>query len=155
MINLVKTAFSGCRSYANINGHLSAPIFLYRGLHQGSPLSPILFLFVAQIVTVKIDMNQEIRGLKIGGADILHSLFADDTDLFLKSDFSCIREVMGELRVFGELSGCKCNTDKTKCIPLGNAKYDDTLRYFCRTVYGNDFLINDFKALGVWFKGTF
>ena len=152
MINLVKTVFSGCRSYANINGHLSAPVFLFRGLHQGSPLSPILFLFVAQIFTVKLNINPDIHGLNIGGVDILHSLFADDTDLFLKAEFSVVREVMGELRVFGELSGCKCNTGKTKCIPLGGSRYDDTLRYFLRTVYGKEFITNDFKALGIWFN---
>lgn len=47
LINLVKLAFHGCLSYANVNGHLSAPIYIGRGLHQGSPLSPVLFLLTA------------------------------------------------------------------------------------------------------------
>ena len=47
-IKLVKVAFFGSLSYANINGYLSSPIYLSRGLHQGSPLSPILFLLIAQ-----------------------------------------------------------------------------------------------------------
>ena len=40
LIRLVKVAFHGCMDYANINGHLSEPIYISRGLHQGSPLSP-------------------------------------------------------------------------------------------------------------------
>ena len=54
LINLVKVAFFGCMTYANVNGHLSAPIYIDRGLHQGSPLSPILFIIVAQIFTNKL-----------------------------------------------------------------------------------------------------
>ena len=49
LIDLVKLAFSGCMSFANNNGHLSDTIYIGRGLHQGSPLSPILFLLVAQV----------------------------------------------------------------------------------------------------------
>ena len=49
LIKLIKVAFQGCMSYANVNGFLSSPIYLMRGLHQGSPLSPILFLLVAQV----------------------------------------------------------------------------------------------------------
>ena len=50
LIKLIKLAFNGCMSLAKVNGHLSSPIYLIRGLHQGSPLSPILFLIVAQTI---------------------------------------------------------------------------------------------------------
>lgn len=33
MMRLIKTAFCNCSSYANVNGHLSAPIHILRGLH--------------------------------------------------------------------------------------------------------------------------
>ena len=84
LINLVKVAFFGCKTYANVNGHLSAPIYIGRGLHQGSPLSPILFIIVAQIFTNKIQNNTDIKGIKVSRVDILLSLFADDTDIFLE-----------------------------------------------------------------------
>ena len=57
LIRLVKVAFHGCMDYANINSHLSEPIYISRGLHQGSPLSLILFLLVAQIFMRKIENN--------------------------------------------------------------------------------------------------
>ena len=65
LIRLVKVAFHGCMDYANINGHLSEPIYISRGLHQGSPLSPILFLLVAQIFTRKIENNPKIEGIQM------------------------------------------------------------------------------------------
>ena len=39
LIKLIEIAFRGCMSYANINGYLSAPIYLLRDLHQGIHLS--------------------------------------------------------------------------------------------------------------------
>ena len=32
--------------------------------------------------------------------------------------------VIVELNAFGEHSGCKCNVEKTICIPLGRAKHN-------------------------------
>ena len=50
LINLVKLALRGCMSFLNINGHLSTQVVLGKGLHQGSPLSSILFLLIAQVL---------------------------------------------------------------------------------------------------------
>ena len=100
LIYLVKVAFFGCMTYANVNGHL-------RGLHQGSPLSPILFIIVAQIVTNKLKNNTDIKGIKVSGVDILLSLFADDTDIFLEASIECVEAVFSVLVEFGINSGCK------------------------------------------------
>ena len=98
--------------YANINGHLSEPIYISRGLHQGSPLSPILFLLVAQFFTRKIKNNPKIEGIQINGVDILLSLFADDTDLYHRASIECLEALILELTAFGEHSGCKFNVKK-------------------------------------------
>ena len=151
MLRLIKTAFGNCSSYANVNGHLSAPIHLLRGLHQGSPLSPVLFLLVAQVFSSKIISNKNISGLNIHGVDILMSLFADDTDMFLQAECSNVKEVMAELTSFGMLAGCKANIDKTKCILLGKSRDNDALKYILKCIYGKDFLQDKFTALGVDF----
>ena len=127
---------------------------LGRGLHQGSPLSPLLFLLVAQVFTVKIDSNTGIRGLNINGIDLLLSLFADDSDMFLEATNSCLDEVICELRRFGNVSGCKNNLSKTKCIPLGKTKQDQLLLSDLTNKYGEDFIMNNFTALGVNFDNS-
>ena len=119
LIRLVKVAFHGCMDYANIKGHLGDLIYISRGLHQGSQLLPILFLLVAQMFTRKIENNPEIEGFQINGVDILLSLFADDTYLFIHASIKCSEAVIVELNAFGEHSGCKCNVEKTIYIPLG------------------------------------
>ena len=57
-------------SYANINGHLSSPIYIFRCLRLGSPLLPILFLLVAQVCSTKLSMRRDIEGITVQGADI-------------------------------------------------------------------------------------
>ena len=112
IIKLVKLAFHGCMCYANVNGYLRAPIYLMRGLHQGSPLSPILFLIVAQVISNKLNLSQDITGIVINGIDILLSLFADDTDIFLQANSQSVEAVILELNSFGLFSGCNPNVAK-------------------------------------------
>ena len=153
LINLVRLAYRECTSYANVNGHLSDPIPLKRGVHQGSPLSPALFLLVAQTFTNNMEANVNIKGLELEGVGILQSLFADDTDLFLRADTRVVHEVFEELRIFGNVSGCKINTSKTVCIPLGRARANARLLVDLRQSYGQGFVPDTgfYTALGLQF----
>ena len=89
---------------------------LGRGLHQGSQLSSIIFLHVAQVFTVKLVFNREISGVNIDGVAILLSLFAEDTDMFLEATGTCLDKVIKEIHNFGTISGCRNNTSKTCCV---------------------------------------
>jgi len=70
-------------SYGHMNGT--------RGLRQGDPLSPTLFILCADVLSSLIqqaEQNNEIQPvrLSIGGPSISHLLFADDSLFFLKAD---------------------------------------------------------------------
>ena len=149
LIQMIKVAFSGCSSMILVNGHLSEPVYLCRGLHQGSPLSPILFILVGQTLTDRCVCNEKIKGICIDGVEVLMSLFADDTDSFLK-DIGGITELINELEHFGKVSGCICNKDKTNCIPLGAAK--DKTNTSVRELLGENNVVNTFSALGIKFN---
>ena len=154
LLKLVKTAFAGCMSFININGNLSSPVYLGKGLHQGSPLSPVLFLLVAQVFTKRLELNHNIHGLAISGIDILLSLYADDTDMFLEASVDCLEAVFIELRLFGDLSGCKANIDKTKCVPLGQARINSSFLQRVNNTFGSDFITHEFSALGIKFSNN-
>lgn len=61
-----------------------------RGLHQGDPLSPILFIMVAEVLSKMIRMVDGvcILGFVVGrgGCRITHLQFADDTMIFYDAD---------------------------------------------------------------------
>lgn len=156
LIDLVKLAFHGCLSYANVNGYLSAPIYISRGLHQGSPLSPVLFLITAQVFTKNLINNEYVQGFSVDNVSLLQSLFADDTDLFLSANEQTVNEVFGELETFGAHSGCKFNVGKTHCIPLGKARLNTSLLTSLRHHYGEGFIAESglFSALGLEFDSN-
>jgi hypothetical protein len=71
-----------------INGKPSPTFFPQRGLRQGDPLSPYLFILWDNVLSGLINQaqnNKIIHGIKIahGAPEISHLLFADDSLFFL------------------------------------------------------------------------
>ena len=72
-----------------VNGLKVGPIFLGRGLRQGNPLSPHLFILCAEGLSSLIEAagnREEIHGCKVSrGAPIIsHLFFADHSFLFFR-----------------------------------------------------------------------
>jgi hypothetical protein len=76
-----------------------------RGLHQGDPLSPYLFLFVAddlsKLIQNQVDQHQ-LRELHICriAPGISHLLFADDTMLFIEAFEDQAEVIKGALQLY-------------------------------------------------------
>jgi hypothetical protein len=102
-----------------VNGELSSIFSPSRGLRQGDPLSPYLFLFVAEGLSKLIQRamhNQDLIDFKCcrGSPEISHLLFADDSLLFFKStsqQANVVKEIIDKFeRCTGQLiSPNKCS----------------------------------------------
>ena len=67
------------------NGYYSDWFEIKSGVAQGCPLSPLLFLLVAEGLRISLDMQTKFEGVQIGDRRYKISLFADDTTLILRN----------------------------------------------------------------------
>ena len=119
-ISWVNLFYFHVQSSVNVNGYLSPFFPLSRGVRQGCPLSPLLYVLVSEVLAVNIRRNPRISGLSLPGFPPLSpiSQYADDTSLVLTSDES-IRAVFETFAQFEAASGAKLNRSKSKGLWLG------------------------------------
>ena len=126
MTKLLLTDFSLCTYNA---GHFSSSWVPTRGLYQGNPVGPGLFLLVIEALSIQLCVHPAIEGVSVKDIHYLLSQFADDMDMFIK----CKREVwevtMGVLDSFESCSGMKINCDKTTVYRIGSLFDSDTKFY--------------------------
>ena len=101
-----------------------------RGLRQGDPLSPYLFVIgmeaLSQLLNCAVDGNY-LSGSKIAGRDgdgfvISHLLYADDTLLFCGASKDQLKFLSWLLMWFEALSGLRINLNKSEIIPVGSVE---------------------------------
>ena len=88
-VKWVNLFYTGVQSAVNVNGYLSSFFSLSRGVRQGCPLSPLLYVLVAEVLACNIRADPRIKGLCLpGSSDPLSpiSQYADDTSLVVASD---------------------------------------------------------------------
>ncbi|XP_026378698.1 uncharacterized protein LOC113273150 [Papaver somniferum] len=88
-----------------------------RGLRQGDPLSPYLFIIVMDYLSrllVNATTNHVIYGVKAArnAPAITHLLFADDILIFTKADRHNATGILNTLNQFGNISGQLLNLNK-------------------------------------------
>ena len=115
-----------------------------RRIRQGCPISAILYLFVAEILALKIRNNKDIQGIKINEITEIKTIqHANDLTLSLKNEDS-LRKSLDEIQSFCNVTGTKVNITKTKCILLGGLKNRHN------KLFGIDVTNHAIKCLGVY-----
>ena len=106
------------------NGFATNWIKPTRGVRQGCPLSPFLFVLSAELVANKIRQSHLVKGVSLFGNEIKLSQFADDTNLVC-SDLLAVENALQILDDFGDISGLRLNKEKTQAMwldPWANKK---------------------------------
>nr|CAN69965.1 hypothetical protein VITISV_039410 [Vitis vinifera] len=101
-----------------------------KGLRQGDPLSPYLFVMGMEVLSVLITRAVEggfIHGCRIWrgreqAVNITHLLFADDTIVFCEAKKEALLHLSWILFWFEAASGLKINLDKSMVIPVGEVE---------------------------------
>ena len=128
-IDLIMNCVSSVSYSVLINGEACGNISPLRGIRQGDPLSPCLFLLCAEGFSALIHeaaRNQQINGISIcrGFPLITHLFFADDSLFFCKARVQECHELVSILNKYEEASGQKINTDKSSVFFSPNTPQD-------------------------------
>ena len=113
----------GTKSCVQNGGWLSSWFPTERGIRQGCPPSPLLFIVAVEILTIKTRNNPEIRGIHINENNpesrqnhtTKIKQFADDTTLTMKNE-NDIKVAISTVEEFQEFSGLKLNRHKSEGI---------------------------------------
>ncbi|KAF5447348.1 hypothetical protein F2P56_032905 [Juglans regia] len=114
VMNCVETV-----SYSIIlNGSPQEVFIPTRGIRQGDPLSPYLFILCAEVLTSLLEnaeRTKAITGIQIARrrVTINHLLFADDSLLFCKANSLEWSRMLHVLSTYEKASGQRLNKDKT------------------------------------------
>ncbi|KAG7536796.1 Endonuclease/exonuclease/phosphatase superfamily [Arabidopsis suecica] len=101
-----------------LNGFAQRLVTPQRGLRQGDPLSPYIFILCSEVLSglcKKAQLEKKLTGIKVGKKSprISHLLFADDTMFFCKSDLQECTALMKILHKYEMASGQKINPQKS------------------------------------------
>ena len=111
-----------------VNGSISGFFWSSRGLRQGDPLSPCLFVIGMEALSYLIARAVDggyLSGCRVGCRDgeelvISHLLYANDTLLFCEPSQDQLAYLSWLLMWFEAISGLKINLSKSEIIPVGS-----------------------------------
>ena len=121
----VKTLYANGNSSLRLKSGTSPRFNLQRGIRQGCPASPYLFILCTQLLSTHIK-NSSLKGIFIADREIIISQLADDTTLFLKNA-SQVPIAIHTIDLFSAASGLRLNLKKCDLFPLKNC--DESLVY--------------------------
>jgi len=78
-LKIVESLYTNATSEILINGHLTKPIKMEKGIRQGDTLSLFLFLLTANPSVTQIQKDSTIQGIRIPGSHTVKNVsYADD-----------------------------------------------------------------------------
>ena len=144
-IKWVSTLYRGANMKIILNGYLTEQIEINHVVHQGDPLSPLLYFLCIEVLASLIRSSWFICGFLLPGAKGVHfrvHQYADDTT-FGKNIPSLI-QLFNVISLYEKGSGAKLNRSKTEAMWLGawRSPEDQPLGLTW---------VQKMKILGVWF----
>jgi hypothetical protein len=123
----MKTCISTVQFSILINGSSAGFFGSFRGLRQGDPLSPLLFLLSMEVLSKLFPKTEEaglIRGFQtgmLGGSEVRISylLFADDIIVFCDAVQEQVLHIRKVLSCFEAVTGLRVNLTKSEMVPMG------------------------------------
>ena len=114
LINWIKIMNTDIKASVVQSGFLSEQISIQRGCRQGDPVAPYIFLLCAEILSLLVKQNTDIKGIVINRVEHKISQYADDTSFILDGSKQSLFAALETLQYFSQLSGLKIILQKPK-----------------------------------------
>ena len=116
----IQLIYSGVESAVVVNGWTSSFFRPSRGVRQGCPLSPLLYVLCIEILAVSIRGSPDVTGVSLPGSqeEFKCSGYADDTTIAVTTEasFPAVFELYTR---YEQASGARLNRSKSQGIWLG------------------------------------
>ena len=110
-----------------VNGHVSHAFGVTRGVRQGCPLSPLLYIIVAETIACAIKKDSNIDGFHLMNGEYVKVFqYADDTSVIVHSD-QALRSLFSLFERYELASGAKLNVTKSHGLLFGTWTHRNNL----------------------------
>ncbi|XP_048605373.1 uncharacterized protein LOC106386312 [Brassica napus] len=127
---LVSQCITTTRFSVSVNGELCGYFKGTKGLRQGDPLSPYLFVIALEVFSQML--NVKFRAEDIGyhpwtaDLEVTHLAFADDLMIFFDGEKNSFANIVDTMELFATWSGLRMNKEKTELFVGGLNQVETT-----------------------------
>ncbi|KAK2395425.1 hypothetical protein QL285_057163 [Trifolium repens] len=152
LVNTIMLCVSTVSFSVLVNGQPSPILHPNRGIRQGDPLSPYLFILCADVLSSLIIKKQEeglIQGIAIAvdAPKITHLFFADDSLIFCRARKEEATQLLEVLNEYQQASGQQINMNKSEMMFSPNL--DNNIQDIFRNIITIPNTTNITKYLGL------
>ncbi|GJY20142.1 putative RNA-directed DNA polymerase, eukaryota, reverse transcriptase zinc-binding domain protein [Tanacetum coccineum] len=128
-LSFQRACLSSSRASVLVNGSPTSEFSIKRGLRQGDPLSPFLFILVMEglhnALSIAVSSGL-IRGVKFGSPEVTisHLFYVDDVIITTEWNANDLDNIIRVLQVFYLASGLKINIQKSNIYGIGVSDVD-------------------------------